>query len=551
MMRRFSFRNYRNLFRRKDETSGKDIFGTFPQAAQVKVYDHDHWWSDAWDAMEYGRDYDFSRPFFEQFRELLYSVPVFGQSIIEMVNSPYCDNAGWLKNCYLCFDAGLGENLAYAITAVECKDSIDLYQSSHDELSYECVMVDEGYRNFFSVDCDNSRDIWFSKDLGGCSNCFGCVGLRNKSYRIFNQPYSKEEYFEKIKQFNLGSFESVEKIKKQAQELWLKFPVRNMHGHQNVNSSGEHLQNAKNVKVSYVVHGGEDSKFVQLAGGWTGDRGMTDCHDFSSFGFESSLIYEATTCGDEAYNLRFCWECWHGARDLEYCAFCVSANSDLFGCVGLRNKKYCILNKQYSKEEYFVLREKIIHHMNEMLYKDKRGNIYKYGEFFPTEFSPFAYNEVMTYDFFPINKEEAEARGLSWREPEQKDFQTTSSAKDLPDHINEADDSILKQIISCAKCGKPYRVIPMEFEFYKKVEIPLPRFCPNCRFFERMKFVNPPKFRQGKCQCAGSGDERSIYQNQASHFHGLEHCPNEFLTAYTPDKPEIIYCEQCYNHEIL
>jgi len=27
-------------------------------------------------------------------------------------------------------------------------------------------------------------------------------------------------------------------------------------------------------------------------------------------------------------------------------------------------------------------------------------------------------------------------------------------------------------------------------------------------------------------------------------------CTNEFETPYAPDRPEIVYCEECYNKEI-
>jgi len=75
MIRRLAFRNQKNLFIRKDDASGKDIFSGIPQSATIKVYDLEYWNSDNWDPMEFGKDYDFSRPFFEQFRELMQSVP--------------------------------------------------------------------------------------------------------------------------------------------------------------------------------------------------------------------------------------------------------------------------------------------------------------------------------------------------------------------------------------------------------------------------------------------------------------------------------------------
>ena len=41
-----------------------------------KVYEQSEWWSDKWDQLDYGRDFDFSRNFFEQFDELMREVPL-------------------------------------------------------------------------------------------------------------------------------------------------------------------------------------------------------------------------------------------------------------------------------------------------------------------------------------------------------------------------------------------------------------------------------------------------------------------------------------------
>ncbi len=547
MIRRMSFRNDRHLFRRKDDATGREIFSSFPQAAPLKVYDTDYWWSDAWDPLDYGRDYDFSRPFFEQFRELLYSVPVFSRSILGLVNSDYCDQAGWLKNCYLVFDAGNIEDSAYINRANFIKDSFDLYAVGNSELCYESASVGGGYRVFFSFDCGDSTDIWFSKDLSGCNNCFGCVNLRNKSYHIFNEPYGKEEYFEKLKEFNLGSSEALGELAKKAYNFWLQFPVKFMHGYQNVNSDGEQIFESRNVHKSYAVGNGENIKYSQIV-----FLNSTECYDFTNFGYNSSHIYESSTCGIESYRLKFCWECWKNAEDLEYCAFS-NSSSNLFGCVGLRKKQYCILNKQYTKESFDKLKAKIIEQMSEVPYTDRQKRVYKYGEFFPPEFSPFGYNELMLQDYFPLTEEKARAQGYGWRETEKREYQITKSSRELPDRIQDADDSVLKEILGCASCEGVYRIIPMELKFLQKIGIPLPRLCLECRFQRRFSLINRPKFWKRKCQCAGESDDQKIYKNVASHppHPKNQHCPNEFETSYAPDRPEIVYCEQCYQAEVV
>lgn len=74
--RRIAFRNERKLMRVKSAKSGKDIFSLYPQEAGA-IYSEEEWWSDDWDPMVYGRDYDFSKPFFSQLLELSRIVPRF------------------------------------------------------------------------------------------------------------------------------------------------------------------------------------------------------------------------------------------------------------------------------------------------------------------------------------------------------------------------------------------------------------------------------------------------------------------------------------------
>lgn len=545
MIRRFVFRNVRQLFRRKDAKTGNTIFSSFHPAVNTQVFEVDFWNSDGWDPLEYGREYDFSRTFFDQFRELLSVVPLPSRGVSNLVNSDYCANASNLKNCYLCFDSGYLENCGYLITSEGTKDSFDLYQTRHAELSYEGYMVDESYRAQYCVNVEDCSEIWFSKNLIGCQNCFGCVNLRNKNYHIFNQPYSKEAYREFMAKFASDSHIAIEAMKVKVHAFWLKYPMRFTLGINNTNCTGEHIEHSKNVRDSFMVHEGENLKYCQILGG-----PVADSYDYTSWGEHSSLMYESLQVGTSCERMKFSNACWPGSSNIEYSMHCRSS-SNLFGCVGLKKKQYCIFNRQYSKEEYQALRKKIIDHMNAMPYVDSRGNSYKYGEFFPPEFSPFAYNETITQDFFPLTKSEAEAKGFLWREPERKEYETTLTATEIPDSIKDVQDSILKEIIECATCGKAYRVIEMELAFLRRMNLPIPRKCVECRFKDRFQFVNPPKFWHARCECAGKADGRKIYTNAVAHFHGENPCPNEFETSYSPDKKEIVYCEKCYQNEVV
>ena len=557
LIRRIAWRNESNLYRRRDSLTGKLIFSTISDSSPVKVYERDFWWSDGWDPTVYGRNYDFSRPFFEQLKELLGEVPWFSRSVINLVNSNYCGNAAGLKNCYLIFNANEDEDCAYGVSVDYSKDCFDNYKVRNSELCHGNSALNKCYRTFFSSHCFNCQDVYFSQNLNNCHNCFGCAGLRNKEYYIFNESYSKDDYFKKLEQFNLGSYKNKLELEEKAKNFWLKFPHKFSHGTHSSNVSGDYIDNSKNIFNSFTIFEAENCKYCfDLSVPTT-----KDSYDYSIYGENAELIYEAIQVGMGAYNVKFCCRSYPNCRDFEYSMMC-SSSSNLFACIGLRNKQYCILNKQYTKEEYEQLVPKIIEHMNNMPYIDKKGRIYKYGEFFPPELSPFSYNETIAQEYFPLTKEQAIEQGYSWKDPEERNITITIKSEELPDHIKDVKDDILTQVIECQhnnqncneQCTTAFKIIPQELEFYKKMNLPLPRLCPNCRHYQRIKQRNPLKLWHRQCQCNGltgnNPNNPNIYQNTITHTHGTEPCPNEFETTYSPDRKEIVYCEACYNQEV-
>src|SRR3989344_6045552 len=132
--------------------------------------------------------------------------------------------------------------------------------------------------------------------------------------------------------------------------------------------------------------------------------------DVTSTGLAVELAYESLCAGEQMSNVIVVNDCGDGLTDAQYIAGC-TRSSNLFGCVGLRDKKYCILNKQYSREAYFAEISKIKSQMT------KAG---EYGEFFPARMSPFGYNETQAQDYFPLTKEEAIKKGFNWKEQEHK-----------------------------------------------------------------------------------------------------------------------------------
>jgi len=101
--RRLSFGNERNLYKRVCDATGKEIVSIYSPDKAYKVYDQDTWWSDSWNALDYGRDFDFSKTFFSQFNDLLHDVPRYNLYNFDNENSQYVQYLPHSKNCYLVF----------------------------------------------------------------------------------------------------------------------------------------------------------------------------------------------------------------------------------------------------------------------------------------------------------------------------------------------------------------------------------------------------------------------------------------------------------------
>jgi len=217
------------------------------------------------------------------------------------------------------------------------------------------------------------------------------------------------------------------------------------------------------------------------------------------------------------------------------------------------------LNKQYTKKEYEELIPKIKQHMMDIPYIDKNGKIFKYGEFFPVEHAMWSYNESWAHQWLSLTKKEALEKGFAWHDPTQRDYNITIKPQDLIDNIKDITDDILNEVIECEHNGKDcnqqcttaFRILPNELALYRSMNLALPRLCPNCRHYERLKYANPLKLWHRKCMCNGVESEGEEYKNTCKHFHGDKLCSNEFETAISDDRKEIVYCKECYQAEFI
>ena len=128
----------------------------------------------------------------------------------------------------------------------------------------------------------------------------------------------------------------------------------------------------------------------------------------------------------------------------------------------------------------------------------------------------------MASDYYPLSKDDALKKGYKWLDEDKKRYKPQNY--ELPDDITDTADDILKEVLACANCGKNYKILPLELNFYRKMELCIPRNCQDCRRKERNIKVASLELWDRKC----------------------DKCSVLMRTSYKQGRPEKVYCEKCY-----
>lgn len=466
--------------KRKCDLTGKKIISLHGQYVRYPVYKNTEWYSDKWEPAT--MDIDWNRPFFDQMYELQSKSPRPHQSGAKNINCDYCDDVWNSKNCYLSRAVLECENVSYSYRPFYCKDSYDLAYCYYADQSYDCTYCFKIFNVKYAFDVRDSFDSSFLYDCRNVRNCFMCWNLRNKEYHILNKPYSKEEYFKKIKEYNLYSFSETEKLKKTFGELIKKDAYHKVDYNSKIsNSDGNYLTECKECHNSFFLEKSENC-FDYF-------RGVEDKDCCSSVGLWDGELILNTSQLAHGYNLKhtnYCSDC----RDSEYLDFCVNCKN-CFGCVGLRNKQFCILNKQYSENEYHALVSRL---------KEKMKKEGTYGEFFPYKMAAGGYNLSIANLHYEKNREEVERLGSFWEELDKSPEGTEKFIP--PDDVRDADESIIFKAIACEKTERLFNITRDELAFLKSHNIPIPRQYPDVRTVERYKqlaVLNPKNVQCSLC----------------------------------------------------
>lgn len=505
--RRLSFRNERRLYHRKCSLTGKELISVYSPEKTFPVYGQSEWWSDSWDATAYGRDFNSSKSFFEQFAALQKVVPRVALINSNSFNCDYTNLAADNKNCYILIESSNNQDCHYSYWMQRCRDCLDCSFDYDCELCYELTDSFNCYNTHFSQGCKSCHDCAFLQDCQSCSNCFGCINLRNKSYCLFNRQCSKDEYFQQLKDYSLSSYRGILKAKREAQQLFQNEIRRHANVFRAENCSGDYISNSKDCHSCFHAFEAQDCRYGVHV--W---RNSKDNMDVDTCGRDAELNYECINTGISAYNNLFCNQCW-STSDLLYCDMCQSSRN-CFGCIGLRNKSYCILNKQYSRSEYEAKVAQIIELMR------VTG---EWGEFFPFELSPYGYNETSAAECYPLTQIQALELGCKWKE-EDRSSGYKGRVYEIPDLVSDLDDDVTRAILTCVETAKPYKLISQELAFYRKLSIAPPRVAPECRHQTRMSLRHPMILHQRSCDV----------------------CQTIVSSPYAPSSSQRIACERCY-----
>ncbi|MCH2188479.1 hypothetical protein MK079_01460 [Candidatus Gracilibacteria bacterium] len=511
--RRLSCRNETRLYSRKCDATDKSIISIYSPDKSYKVFASSYWWSDEWDATDYGLDYDLSLSFFENFKKLDLHVPKLATTIQNSENCEFTNDTGDSKDCYMSYRTHYSDNILHSYRANRSSNCTDCYQVKESEDLYECFQCNKCSRSQYLYKCENTHSSYFLYQCVGSANCFLSYNQINANYVFLNQTLSKEQYQQKLDEVLSDPLKFEQAKQHFFSMIKNDISVPALDNSQSQQCIGNELIECQECKHCYMM---KQSEFCKYCWDNVGYKNSMDTYS----GGGSEYCYETLATKNSFKN---CFT--HRVREsnnLLYCMFSFFSN-DCFGCTGIRNKQYCILNKQYSKEEYEELVPKII---------EKMQQDGEWGEFFPASMSPFGYNETVAQEYFPLTKEEAIEQGFNWSDYEAPfpKVEKVIPASKLPHNITDIPDDILNWAIECEITKKPFRIIPQELKFYRKHNLPIPRRHPDQRHLDRMSLRNP----------------RKLFERVCDH----PDCDTTMQTTYAPDRSESVYCQTCYDKEV-
>lgn len=251
------------------------------------------------------------------------------------------------SNLIYSFDNANCQNGLYLYCSYLAANCVDCSYAIESELCYQSVDLFKCYKVYFSNYCARLRESYYCYDCNDSHHLFGCTHLNHKEYCIFNRQYSSDEYQKQVDELIKRL---PQEILKTVDELIEQFPLTQTNVTRSENCHyGNHVHYSKNVYFSFDATDNQDCGYLYDS------HHNQDCWD-STWLLGSQLCYQCLE-SRSLYNCAFvnwssnCRDSWflNNCYNLKHC----------FGCVGLDNKEYCLLNRQLTPEEYHEIVERL------------------------------------------------------------------------------------------------------------------------------------------------------------------------------------------------
>ena len=498
--RRLAHRNETSLYSDQCDLCKKSIISQYHPESKLTVYCRDCWWSDKWNPFQYGRPFDFTKPFFEQWGEFIRTLPHINLLDMNSDNSAYTNCVSHNKNSYLIFTADYNENSLYSNWLQHSRDCCDDFKLNNGERAYECFFGDRLHSSQYLIKCFSAAESLYCYDCRNIQNCFLSSNLRNKQYYILNKPYSREEYEKIVADWQLATPAGRDKALAALKQLMEQsiHHFRNQLGRIEA-SSGDYLRDVNQAWECFDVEQADHCRYVR---NMIKIKDAMDC-EYGGVGENGYQNVEPHPMPQHSLCTYGCY----GGNDVYY-SHSVMNSKNVFASCGFKKAEYVLFNTQYTEQNYGELFKKV---------KAQMLQTGEWGQYFPIETSLFGYNETNAQHWYPLTQPDVTKHGWPWHEP-------------LP--VQPGQSTV------CTKCQRPFKYVDQELKFYKEMQIPNPTLCYSCRFERRRQWHNPQSLWHRQCMCT-----------QTDHGHnGL--CTTEFDTTYTPERKEIVYCDECYKKEV-
>lgn len=287
--------------------------------------------------------------FLKELQRLINLQPKLPSKVLFSENCEYADEVYYSKNLTYVFDSAKSSDSAYMYDSFLCDKCVDCDYAVESQLCYESVDLFKAYNCDYCNYCSRIRDSAYCHWCWDSNDLFGCVNLQNKSFCIFNRQLTESEYREQVKKYKAWPPEKVLAV---VEELKQKFPLTQTIGAYNENSNyGNYMHYSKNCYLCFDAAHCESSAYLYDT------FYAKNCMDMTYCSVQADLSYEIVSSAN-IFNCNYIF--WaEKCMDSSYIFNSINVKNSL-GCVGVAHKTYCILNRQFNKEDYERISKQIL-----------------------------------------------------------------------------------------------------------------------------------------------------------------------------------------------